>query len=243
MASEPLRLSTPGDTLALGRLGAVLALRGRPGPVGLGPNGPFVVTSNADSRRVLGDTEAFAFPVDVSRRAATGPQPPLPRLRPDQVATGLATLEAELPAATARWDAGETDDAMQVLRAPVARSTTGAVLGPLDPAQRDGTADLVLAWIDALAPVIAADRPPHRWSGVRRAERRTRTALEAALTDLRVESPATIAVGVARIRALGQATTSIAIALLKAVSGSLRRAKNSTTPTSISTVGVYQTAY
>ena len=57
------------------------------------------------------------------------------------------------------------------------------------------------------------------------------------------ERPATIAVGVARISALGQAITSMAIARSKAVSGSLRRAKKSTTPTSISTVGVYQAAY
>ena len=54
---------------------------------------------------------------------------------------------------------------------------------------------------------------------------------------------ATIAVGVARIRALGQAITSMAIARLKAVSGSLLSAKKSTTPTSMRIVGVYQAAY
>lgn len=163
----------------------------------LGPHGPFLVTSNADSRRVLGDTETFAFPVDVSRRATTGPQPPLPRLRPEQVATGLAILEAELSTAVEAWEAGEAADAMQVLRAPMARSTTAAVLGPLNPDQRDRVADLVLAWVDALGPVIAAARPPHRWSRGRREERRARTVLEAALAELHVDSPAVSAVELA----------------------------------------------
>lgn len=195
MASVPLRTDdTTDDTPALGRLGAVLATRGRPGPVALGPHGPHVVTTYADSRRVLTDPDAFTFPVDVARRAASGPQPPLPRLRPDQVAVGLATFEAELATATATWVAGEPADAMQVLRAPLARSTTDAVLGPLQPARRDQVADLVLAWIDALAPVISASRPPHRWSSARRTERRTRAALEAALADLHVEQPPVAAV-------------------------------------------------
>lgn len=163
----------------------------------LGPHGPSLVTTNADSRRVLGDTEAFSFPVDVARRSATGPQPPLPRLRPDQVAAGLATFEAELARATSGWDRGEVADAMQVLRLPVARSTTEAVLGPLETAQRDRVADLVLAWVDALGPVIAADRPPHRWSRPRRAERRARTDLEQALRDLHVDSPGVSAVELA----------------------------------------------
>ena len=57
------------------------------------------------------------------------------------------------------------------------------------------------------------------------------------------ERAATIAVGVARIRALGQAMTSMAIARLKAVSGLLLSAKKSTTPTSMRIVGVYQAAY
>jgi cytochrome P450 len=165
--------------------------------VSLGPHGPSLVTSNADGRRVLGDTEAFSFPVDVSRRAATGPQPPLPRLRPDQVAAGLATFEAELSPVTGAWDRGEVADAMQVLRLPVARSTTEAVLGPLATEQRDAVADLVLAWVDALGPVIAAARPPRRWSRTRRAERAARTDLEDALRALRVEAPGTSAVELA----------------------------------------------
>jgi hypothetical protein len=64
----------------------------------------------------------------------------------------------------------------------VARSTSAAVLPPsVGTEPRDAVADAVLAWIDALAPVIAAERPPRRWSRARRAEERTRRALEDAL--------------------------------------------------------------
>lgn len=155
------------------------------------------MTTNADTRRVLTDTDSFGFPVDVSRRAATGPQPPLPRLRPDQVARGLATFESELAPACAAWDDGAEAEAMTVLRTPVARSTTDAVLGPLATGDRDRVADLVLAWVDSLGPVISADRPPSRWSRARREERRARQALEGALADLHVERPPVAAVELA----------------------------------------------
>ena len=67
-----------------------------------------------------------------------------------------------------------------LLRRPVARSTVAAVL-ECDVRTRDRVADLTLDWIDALAPVIAARRPPGRWSRVRRTERDARFALEDAL--------------------------------------------------------------
>jgi cytochrome P450 len=73
---------------------------------------------------------------------------------------------------------------MDLLRQPVARATCGAVLTGLADAERDKIADLVLAWIDALAPVIASPRVPRRWSRLRRQEHRTRTALESALADV-----------------------------------------------------------
>ena len=50
--------------------------------------------------------------------------------------------------------------------------------------QRDLVAELVLAWIDALAPVVAARRPPRRWSRARRDERRARIALEDTLATV-----------------------------------------------------------
>lgn len=155
------------------------------------------MTTNAATRRVLTDTDSFVFPVDVSRRATTGPQPVLPRLRPDQVARGLATFESELALACAAWDGGAEAEAMTVLRTPVARSTTDAVLGPLATHDRDRVAELVLAWVDSLGPVISAGRPPARWSRARREERRARKALEEALAGLRVERPPVAAVELA----------------------------------------------
>ncbi len=73
---------------------------------------------------------------------------------------------------------------MDLLRRPVARATCAAVLDGIDPATRDRVADEVLAWIDALAPVIASPRAPRRWSRVRRHEQRARVALEQSLADV-----------------------------------------------------------
>jgi hypothetical protein len=80
--------------------------------------------------------------------------------------------------------AGGTYDAMVVLRDPVARATCAAVLPDCDPDERDVIARLVLSWIDALGPVIAAARPPRRWSRLRRRELHARVALEEALDGL-----------------------------------------------------------
>jgi cytochrome P450 len=73
---------------------------------------------------------------------------------------------------------------MDLLRRPVARATCAAVLAGLADGRRDEVADLVLAWIDALAPVIASPRAPRRWSRTRRHEHRTRIALEDALAEV-----------------------------------------------------------
>jgi cytochrome P450 len=76
---------------------------------------------------------------------------------------------------------------MDLLRRPVARATCAAVLGGLgglDDATRDDVADRVLAWIDALAPVIASRRAPRRWSRTRRTEHQARIGLEGALAEV-----------------------------------------------------------
>jgi cytochrome P450 len=91
-----------------------------------------------------------------------------------------------------------TVEAMDALRWPVARATCAAVLGDLDPEVRDDIADRVLEWIDALAPVISSARAPRRWSRTRRAEHRSRTALEdslaGVLADLGIsETPSVVA--------------------------------------------------
>ena len=162
--------------------------------VALGRHGPWLVTTPTLARRVLTDPGRFDFPGDVSRSgdlsSSTGETrsghvtfAPLTR---EQVATGLEVLGREWVAAVAEHDRihpGAPYDAMVVLRRPVARSTVAAVL-ECDVRTRDRVADLTLEWIDALAPVIAARRPPGRWSRVRRTERATRFALDDALASV-----------------------------------------------------------
>lgn len=174
-----------------GRLGAVLAAP-RSGVVALGPGGPWLTTTPGQARQVLTDVTQFDFPGDVSRSGDLSASRGETRsghlvfapLGPEAVARGLATFTREWEAALARHDRDtptEPYDAMVLLRRPVARSTTAAVLPSADAEQRDAVADQVLAWIDALAPVIAARRPPRRWSRARRTERSTRLALDDAL--------------------------------------------------------------
>nr|WP_246415966.1 cytochrome P450 [Nocardioides luti] len=59
---------------------------------------------------------------------------------------------------------------MQLLRVPVARATTAALVPEAAPDAQAEIGDLVLGWIDSLAPIISARRPPRRWSRVARAE-------------------------------------------------------------------------
>ena len=73
---------------------------------------------------------------------------------------------------------------MLLLRRPVARSTTTAVLPSAGGSVRDLVADQVLDWIDSLAPVISSRRSPGRWSRTRRGERRARLALDATLAEV-----------------------------------------------------------
>lgn len=173
-----------------GRLGAVLSAP-RTGAVSLGRHGPWLVTTPALARRVLTDPARFDFPGDVSRSGdlsgSTGEtrsgHVTFAPLTPAEVATGLDTFAREWEAALAEHDRttpGEAYDAMVLLRRPVARSTVAAVV-ECDVRTRDHIADLTLAWIDALAPVISAGRPPRRWSRTRRTERDARFALEDAL--------------------------------------------------------------
>ncbi len=177
-----------------GRLGAVLSAP-RTGVVRLSPAGPWLVTTHADARRVLTEPHLFDFPGDVTRSGdlsgSTGDSRSghtvFAPLTPDQVARGVHTFEQELAAALDAHDRSsptEPYDAMVLLRHPVARSTTAAVLGQLDEARRDRVAALVLDWIDALAPVISARRPPGRWSRTRRTEKAARYALEDELAPL-----------------------------------------------------------
>lgn len=191
---------------ATGRLGAVLAAP-RSGVVRLGPSGPWLVTTPDQARRVLTDPLTFDFPGEVSRSDDLSASRDESRsghvvfapLTPDRVAAGAATFADEWRHAVAGHDRqapGAPYDAMVLLRRPVARATTTAVLAAATPPQRDEVADLVLAWIDSLAPVISARRPPTRWSRARRGEERARLALEEILAQVpgRSGTPAETAV-------------------------------------------------
>jgi len=155
--------------------------------------GPWLATSLETAKQVLMDAAHFDFPTTVSRGtdmsassgdSRTGHHVYAP-VSPSHVARGREVFLAEWRDALAGIGTrlgGGSFDAMELLRRPVARATCAAVLEGLDEETRDEVADKVLAWIDALAPVISSPRAPGRWSRVRRGERRARLDLEASLT-------------------------------------------------------------
>jgi hypothetical protein len=177
-----------------GQLGAVLSAP-RGGMAALGSSGPWLATTPALVREVLTDTLRFDFPGTVSRsgdlsgsRGETRSGHTIyPALGPAAVASGLDVFKAEWFRAVAehqRIRGGEPFDAMQLLRRPVARSTTAAILPQVDTDTRNALGNLVLNWVDALAPIIAARRPPARWRRIRRDEHDSRVALEDRLAAL-----------------------------------------------------------
>lgn len=187
-------VTTYGAKEPSGRLGAVLRLQGRSDPVALSKHGPWVVTTVAHAKQVLADTATFDFPTDVSRRSDAAPDAEggtnrsrhaiTPPVGPEAVDRGVAVFASELSTAVRDRGVSRPVDVMQLLRRPVARSTTSAVLPLLAVPDRDRVADLVLAWVDALGPVIASGRPPRRWSRIRRRETRARLDLQSALSPL-----------------------------------------------------------
>lgn len=165
-----------------GMLSVVLSAAGSDDPVPLGPHGPTLVTTLEDARFVLTDTDAFELPFDVSRRRfrrAVGPGKHTPPLSARAVAAGTLVLEDEL--ATTSVSLPPEVDTLAFLRSPVARSTTAALVPEATPEAREVIAGLVLDWIDALAPVIRATRPPRWFSRRRRTEQRASRRLVAAL--------------------------------------------------------------
>lgn len=152
----------------------------------MSPNGPVLVTTLADARTVLTDIDDFVTPFDVSRRPVRRGRRQ-PREKPtamlDAAAVGLGTtaFQTELDRAAARAGlecvGGAEVDMLRFLRGPVARSTTAALIPGLSESARDRVGSLVVEWIDALAPVISARRPPVLWSRVRVTERRAHRAV------------------------------------------------------------------
>ncbi|MCW2793036.1 MAG: Epi-isozizaene 5-monooxygenase/(E)-beta-farnesene synthase, partial [Nocardioides sp.] len=157
------------------------------------------MTTVEDSRAVLTSPVDFVLPFDVSRQhrgrgVDTGRT--IPTLAASAVAVGRQTFIEELTAAEPGF-VGTDVDTLSFLRRPVSRSTTAALVPEADAGARDAIADLVLGWIDSLAPVISADRPPRRWSRARRTEQDARQRLTAALADLGCAAPAARATALA----------------------------------------------
>jgi cytochrome P450 len=176
-----------------GRLGAVLAAP-RTGVVPLGP-GAWLTTTPALAKQVLTDHARFDFPDNVSRSGDLSASRGDTRsghvtfapLTPEQLTQGLDTFAAEWAAVLEEHDRAtptEPYDGIVLLRRPVSRATCAAVMPGAAIDQRDLVADRVLAWIDSLAPVISAARPPRRWSRARRTERAARHAADEALADI-----------------------------------------------------------
>lgn len=175
-----------------GRLGAVLRVPTTGEPRRLAGDGPWLTTDLPQARQVLTDAASFDFPstvtrgTDLSGSAAdtrTGHHVFSP-LTPSQVRRGSSTFVAQWHAvvAAARTPAaGGSIEAMEALRRPMARATCAATIEGCPLEDRDALADQVLAWIDALGPVISRRRDPGRWSRVRRREERARLELEATL--------------------------------------------------------------
>lgn len=193
LSTDPLTRDSAEDPDGL--LGAVLHAAGSPGPVPLSDEGLTLVTTLADSRTVLTHPVDFELPYDVSRqriRRAEGPGKATPPLSPSSVAVGRQTLVDELAAAEPSF-CGAGLDTLVFLREPIARSTTAALVPEADLASRNEIAGLVLAWIDALAPIISAPRSPRRWSRSRRTEQRALRTLVGALTRLASEDAPALA--------------------------------------------------
>ncbi len=193
--AERLSNTTPQDGAEEppGVLGAVVRAAGSPAPVRIPPDGHVVVTTLEAARTVLTAPEDFVLPYDVSRqpvRRHGREAKDTPPLAPEAVAVGAAVFAEELAHTAVPVESTEIDT-LVLLRDPVARSTTAAMLPALGIADRDRIAGLVLAWVDSLGPVISAARPPRRWSAHRRAEHSARRRLIGALQEVgSAEAPA-----------------------------------------------------
>lgn len=183
-----------------GQLGAVLSAP-RSGVAPLATGGPWVTTSLDQARQVLTHPDDFDFPGNVNRTEDMSASRGDTRsghtifapVAPHQVDHGVRIFTQEWAAALLEHDRGRPDepyDAMVLLRRPVARATTSAVFPSLQADLRNLVSDRVLAWIDALGPIIAARRPASRWSRNRRREADTRLDLERALEAALVAEPA-----------------------------------------------------
>lgn len=175
----------------------------------------WVVPTLSDSRAVLQNPELFVLPYNVSRHKvrtarrddSAARKPGRQPLRPRDTARGAEVFAIELDRLTNSFleRVEGRFDAMEVMRRPVATSTAAALLPGLSVPLRDAIAAATLAWVDALAPVLSAPRPPRPWSRARRRERAAHTELLALLREgqemVRPEEPDPESLSWARIDA------------------------------------------
>jgi hypothetical protein len=185
---------------------------------------------------VLARSDDFTLPFDVTRRPIRRPRHPA---APGSGRKDFAPLSAAAVARGRSVFADELDrlaigagwselDALRALRRPVALSTVAALHPDAGADDRDAAADLALAWVDALGPIIAADRPPRAWSAVRRGERRARRRLIDVLTRLGSTEPANDATALAAGVQVPIAAGAWALTLLAAAPETQERAADPT---------------
>jgi hypothetical protein len=191
-----------------GLFGAVLRAVGSADPVRLEESPAFLVPDVDQARQVLTRADDFVIPFSVRRgRVRRRGRAALSRaasketqaLSPEAVQAGRTAFAAGLREAGAGLSepGGADVDALDLLRLPVSRSTVAALVPEADDAARTPVGDKVLAWVDSLAPIISAARPPRRWTAVRRAEKSALDALVQALSALRVHDPASLGTALA----------------------------------------------
>jgi cytochrome P450 len=94
------------------------------------------------------------------------------------------SLDRVLPAA-----GGELVDTLGLLSGPIAHSTIAALVPTAGPAARGELVEAALSWLASLGRLIAAARPPRRWSSDVRQERLHRERVQQLLTRAGCEVP------------------------------------------------------
>jgi cytochrome P450 len=210
-----------------GLFGAVVRAAGSPAPVPLDSDRFLLVTEPAAARDVLARPDDFTFPFDITRRPIRGssdgsPRKELAPLSAAAVARGRSVFSRELDRIPVTDEWVELD-AMVALRRPVSIAAVAALRPQAPEADRVALADRAAAWIDALAPIISADRSPRPWSRVRRHERRARRELTGALSDAGSGEPAKDATAMGAAVQVPIAAGAITLALLAAAPGAQQR--------------------
>ena len=206
-----------------GLLGAVVRAAGSPAPVPLDSGRFLLITDPSAARDVLARPDDFTFPFDITRRPIrrsrrSGDGPPRKDFAPlsaAAVARGRTVFARELDRLSV-GDGWVELDAMVALRRPVTLAAVSALQPQTPEADQVSLADRAARWIDALAPIISADRSPRSWSRYRRTERRARRDLTGLLASAGSAAPANDATAMGAAVQVPIAAGAIALALLAA---------------------------